>query len=163
SARALGAAGSLAGALWALALDDMSRSRYAWAEAGAAEGRALALETGQPNLALQHAAILAEVAGLRAREQEARHLAEDALGEGALGERAARGSRGRPARVRRALGQLSRAWGHPAEAITPLEALWTLNANPHQATARAGIPDLVEAAVHAGRRELAGEWGARLP
>src|SRR5262249_55171357 len=106
SARALGAAGSLAGALWALALADMSRSRYGWAEAGAAEGRALALETGQPNLALQHAAILAEVAGVRGREQEARHLAEEVLGEAA-----ARGSHGTAALVRRALGQLSLAWG----------------------------------------------------
>lgn len=158
SARALGAAGSLAGALRALALDELSRSRYAWAEACAAEGRALALETGQPNLALQHAAILAEVAGLRGREQEARQLADEVLSEAA-----ARGSHGTAALVRRALGQLSLAWGHPEEAINHLEALWTLNARPHQATALAVIPDLVEAAVHAGRPELAREWFARLP
>src|SRR5262249_9704563 len=80
-----------------------------------------------------------------------------------LGGAAARGSQGTAALVRRALGQLSLAWGHPEEAITHLEALWTLNANPHQATALAVIPDLVEAAVHAGRRELAREWVARLP
>src|SRR5262249_25224669 len=37
------------------------------------------------------------------------------------------------------------------------------NASPHQATALAVIPDLVEAAVHAGRPDLAREWVARLP
>lgn len=158
SARTLGAAGSLAGALRGLALDELSRSRYAWAEACAAEGRTLALETGQPNLALQHAAILAEVAGLRGREQEARQLAAEVLSEAA-----ARGSHGTAALLRWALGKLSLAWGHPGEAVTHLEALWTLNASPHQATALAVIPDLVEAAVHTGRPELAREWFARLP
>jgi DNA-binding CsgD family transcriptional regulator len=158
SARALGAAGSLAGALRGLALDELSRSRYAWAEVYAAEGRTLALETGQPNLALQHAAILAEVAGLRGREQEARQLADEVLREAA-----ARGSWGTAALVRRALGQLTLAWGHPEEAIKHLEALWTLNASPHQATALAVIPDLVEAAVHTGRPKLAREWFTLLP
>jgi DNA-binding CsgD family transcriptional regulator/tetratricopeptide (TPR) repeat protein len=158
TARALGAAGSLAGALRALALDEVMRGRYAWAEACAAEGRALALETGQPNLALQHAAILAEVAGLRGREQEARQLADEVLSEATT-----RGSHGTAALVRWALGQLSLAWGHPEEAIEHLEALWRLNARPHQATALAVIPDLVEAAVHAGRPQLAREWLARLP
>jgi DNA-binding CsgD family transcriptional regulator len=158
SARALGAAGSLAGSLRGLALDELPRGRYAWAEACAAEGRALALETGQPNLALQHAAILAEVAGLRGREEEARRLADEVLSEAV-----ARGSHGTAALVRWALGKLSLAWGQPEEAIMHLEALWTLNARPHQATALAVIPDLVEAAVHCGRPEFAREWLARLP
>jgi DNA-binding CsgD family transcriptional regulator len=158
SARSLAAAGSLAAALRGLAVDELSRSRYAWAEVWAAEGRALALETGQPNLALQHAAILAEVAGLRGREQEARQLAGEVLSDAV-----ARGSWGTAALVRRALGQLSLAWGHPEEAIKHLEVLWTLNARPHQATALAVIPDLVEAAVHTGRLELAREWFAFLP
>lgn len=156
-ARALGAAGSLAGALRSLALDDLSRDRFAWAEASAAEGRALALDTGQPNLALQHAAILAEVAGIRGREQEARQLADEVLSEAA-----ASGSHGTAALVRRALGQLSLAWGHPEEAVRHLEAFGSLNGRPHQPAALAVVPDLVEAAVHTGRPELGRAWLALL-
>jgi DNA-binding NarL/FixJ family response regulator len=157
-ARALGAAGALAGALRPLALDEMARSRYAWAEASAAEGRALALETGQPNLAWQHAALLAEIAGIRGQEQDARALADDVLGEASR-----RGLHGTVALMRRALGHLALAWGQPEEAIGQLEALWGLSAGSHRAIALAVIPDLVEAAVRAGRPELARTWLARLP
>jgi DNA-binding CsgD family transcriptional regulator/tetratricopeptide (TPR) repeat protein len=157
-ARASGAAGTLAGALRTLALDEMSRSRYAWAEASAAEGRALALETGQPNLALQHAAILAEVAGLRGREQDARQLADEILAEASR-----RGQHGTAALVRRALGQLMLAYGHPEEAIGHLEALWVLQGASNRAIAIAVVPDLVEASVRSGRPELAREWLSRLP
>jgi DNA-binding NarL/FixJ family response regulator len=156
-ARALGAAGSLAAALRPLALDELARSRFAWAEALAAEGRALALETGQPNLAWQHAAVLAEVAGIRGREHEARALAEEVLQEASR-----RALRGTGALMRRALGQLALALGHPEEAIGHLEALWALNASSHRAIAIAVIPDLVEAAVRAGRPELAELWLGRL-
>jgi DNA-binding CsgD family transcriptional regulator len=156
-ARALGAAGSLAAALRPLALDEMSRSRFAYAETLAAEGRALALETGQPNLAWQHAALLAELAGIRGRVQEARALAEEVLGEAS-----ARSLLGTAALMRRALGQMALACGQPEEAIGHLEALWALNASSHRAIAVAVIPDLVEAAVRAGRLELGTVWLGRL-
>jgi DNA-binding CsgD family transcriptional regulator len=133
------------------------RGRYAWAEASAAEGRALALETGQPNLAWQYAALLAELAGIRGREEEARALADEVLREAS-----ARGLHGTVALMRRALGQLCLAVGRPEEAIGHLEALWTLNASSHRAIALGVIPDLVEAAVRAGRAELAELWLGRL-
>ena len=156
-ARTLGAAGSLASALRPIALDELHRGRYPWAEASTAEGRALALETGQPNLAWQHAAVLAELAGIRGREAEARELADEVLREAS-----ARGLQGTVALMRRALGQLCLAIGRPEEAIGHLEALWTLSRSSHRAIALGVIPDLVEAAVRAGRLEMAELWLARL-
>jgi DNA-binding NarL/FixJ family response regulator len=156
-ARTLGAAGSLASALRPLALDEMGRGRYAWAEASAAEGRALALETGQPNLAWQYAELLAELAGIRGRVGEARELADEVLREASQ-----RRLHGTVALMRRALGQLALALGRPEEAIVQLEALWTLSTSSHRAIALGVIPDLVEAAVRAGRPELAELWLARL-
>jgi ATP/maltotriose-dependent transcriptional regulator MalT len=150
-ARALGAAGTLAWALRALALDELFRGRYVWAEACAAEGHRLALETGQPNLACQHAAVLAEVAGLRGRDEEARRLTEEVLAESA-----GRGLHGTMAMVRRAQGELALAGGDPEAAIAQLEALWDAPSG-QRGVAFAAIPDLVEAAVRAGRPELVAE------
>ena len=78
-------------------------------------------------------------------------------------EAATRGLHGTVALMRRALGQLSLAWGHPEETLGHLEALWTLSAGSHRAIALAVIPDLVEAAVRLGRTELAATWLSRLP
>jgi DNA-binding CsgD family transcriptional regulator len=156
-ARALGAAGSLASALRPLALDETARGRYAWAEASAAEGRALAIETGQPNLACQYSALLAELAGIRGREKEAREGADEVLREASQ-----RRLHGTVALMRRALGVLSLAVGRPEEAIVHLEALWALSSSSHRAIALGVIPDLVEAAVRAGRSELAELWLRRL-
>jgi DNA-binding NarL/FixJ family response regulator len=153
-ARAQGAAGTLAWALRALVGDEIARSRFAWAEAGAAEGRRLALETGQPNLACQHQVLLAEVAALRGQEEETRRLAAEALAEAA-----ARGLHGTTAVARRALGLLALATGRSEEALEHLEALWA-GPTGQRGVAFAAIPDLVEAAVRAGRPELGRE---RLP
>ena len=150
-ARALGDAGTLVWALRSLALDELFRNRYVWAEACAAEGHRLALETGQPNLACQHAAILAEVAGLRGREQEARRLTEEVLEESA-----GRGLNGTVAMVRRAQAELALARGDPEAAIGHLEALWAVPSG-QRGIAFSAIPDLVEAAVRVGRRELVAE------
>lgn len=153
-ARILGAAGTLAWALRSLALDEVFRNRYVWAEACAGEGYRLALETGQPNLACQHKAVLAEVAGLRGREEESRRLMEEVLAEAA-----GRGLQGTVAMVRRAQAELALARGDAQEAIVQLEALWEAPAS-QRGVAFAAIPDLAEAAARAGRPELVGE---RLP
>jgi DNA-binding CsgD family transcriptional regulator len=62
--------------------------------------------------------------------------------------------------ARRALVQLALATGRPDEALVQLEAMWTLGAVVHRGLARHSVPDLVEAAVRAGRPELGAE---RLP
>jgi DNA-binding CsgD family transcriptional regulator len=154
-ARALGAAGTLAWALRSLALDEIDYGRFAWAGAYAAEGLQLAIEAGQPNLACQHRAFLAEIAAARGPEDEARRLGNEVLAE-ATG----RGLRGTVALARRALVQLALATGRPDEALVQLEAMWTLGAVVHRGLAQASVPDLVEAAVRAGRPELGAE---RLP
>jgi DNA-binding CsgD family transcriptional regulator len=153
-ARALGAAGTLAWALRSLALDELDYGRFAWASAYAAEGLQLAIEAGQPNLACQHRAFLAEIAAIRGRD-EARGLAAEVLAEATE-----RGLRGTVTFARRALVQLALAAGHPDEALVQLEAMWTLGAVVHRGVARHSVPDLVEAAVRAGRPELAAQ---RLP
>jgi DNA-binding CsgD family transcriptional regulator len=154
-ARALGAAGTLAWALRSLTLDEIDYGRFTWAGAYAAEGLQLALEAGQPNLACQHRAFLAEIAAVRGPEDEARRLCDEVLAE-ATG----RGLRGTAAFARRALIQLALATGRPDEALVQLEAMWTLGAVVHHGLARHSVPDLVEAAVRAGRPELGAE---RLP
>ena len=154
-ARALGAAGTLAWALRSLVLDEIDYGRFAWAGAYAAEGLQLALEAGQPNLACHHRAFLAEIAAIRGPEDEARRLGDEVLAE-ATG----RGLRGTAAFARRALVQLALATGRPDEALVQLEAMWTLGAVVHRGLARHSVPDLVEAAVRAGRPELGAE---RLP
>ena len=154
-ARALGAAGTLAWALRSLALDEIDCGRFAWAGAYAAEGLQLALEAGQPNLACQHRAFLAEIAAIRGPEDEARRLGEEVLAEAT-----ARGLHGTVAFARRALVQLALATGRPDDALVQLEAMWTLGAVVHRGLARHSVPDLVEAAVRAGRPELGAE---RLP
>jgi DNA-binding CsgD family transcriptional regulator/uncharacterized protein HemY len=147
-ARAQGAAGILAWALRSLASDEVARSRYGSGAAYAAEGRGLALETGQPNLASQYQVILVEIAALRGGEDEARSLAADVLAEAAE-----RGLHGTAALARRALGRLALAIGHAEEAVEHLESLWS-GPTCQRGVAFASIPDLVEAGVRAGRPQL---------
>jgi DNA-binding CsgD family transcriptional regulator len=80
-ARALGAAGTLALALEYVVPEETELGRFGSAEACAEEGRRLALETGRRNSAALHRAFLAQLAGLRGREDEAAQLAEEAIAE----------------------------------------------------------------------------------
>lgn len=149
-ARGLGAAATLAGVLRSMAMDEIVRSRYAFAEAHASEGRSLAAETRQPNLACQHQAMLAEIAATRGHEDQARSLAAQTLAEAT-----ARGLHGVATQARRALIDLALATGRPGEALSQLEAQWTEGPAAHRKIALAAVPDLAEAAVRAGCPELA--------
>ena len=117
-ARALGAAGTLAWALEYLVEEEIVRGQYRSAEAHAEEGRRLALESGQPNSACLHLACLAELAGLRGREQEARRLATAALAE-ATARRLPKAA----GAAHHALGTIALAAGRGEEALEQLEAL----------------------------------------
>jgi DNA-binding CsgD family transcriptional regulator len=144
-ARMLGAAGIVAWTLQYLALDDIARGQYASSEAHADEGRRLALETNQPNIACLHLALLAEVAALRGRDQEARQLAGETIRDAT-----ARSLRGTAVIARRALAQLALARGRPAEALEQLQALLAVGLGRHQGMTLYLLPDLVEATVRAG-------------
>jgi DNA-binding CsgD family transcriptional regulator len=162
-ARALGALGTLAWTLENFTLDEMWAGNLAMAEAHAQEGRRLALESGQRNSASRHLAHLAQIAALRGGEHETHLLAEQALAEAA------------PRRVAHAvawahaaLGMLALSLGRASEALDHLAALWSPGgAARHEAVAIAMVPELVEAAVRAGRPECCSSqmaayvaWGA---
>src|SRR5205807_7197802 len=70
-----------------------------------------------------------------------------------LREATGRGMHGTVAMVRRTLGQFALARGDPEEAVEHLQALWS-GTTGQRGVAFATIPDLVEAAVRAGRPEL---------
>jgi DNA-binding CsgD family transcriptional regulator len=151
-ARMLGAAGVVAWALQYVALDDIARGQYASAEAHADEGRRLALETNQPNIACLHLALLAEVAGLRGRDEEARQVAGETIRDAT-----ARSLLGTAVIARRALAQLALAQGRPAEALEQLQALLAVGLRRHHGMALYLLPDLVEATVRTGDLAAASE------
>ncbi len=141
------------GIVWGLgdhALGRRLRARaVARARAYADEGRRLALEVGRPNSACLHLGSLAEIAALRGREQDARRLAEDTLAEATerrLGKAIVA--------ARRAIGMLALATGQAEQA---LEQFAALAGSGYRGTALPTIPDLVEAAVRAGRAERSHE------
>ncbi len=147
-ARAVGAAGTLAWVLQYQATDELSRGRCVPAEEYADEGRRLALETGQRNIACHHQAILAGAAALRGRHQQAHRLAEETLAEAAT-----RRLIGAALVTHRALGELALATGRPEDALDHLDALWNLCPPGHRGISLFAVPDLVEAAVRAGQPE----------
>lgn len=145
-ARALGAAGTLAWALQYVVLDEIRRGRYASAEASADEGRRLALETGQPNVACLHEAALVELAALRGRAEEARELASGTLARATTNRLV-----GASVVTLRALAELALAQGSVATALEQLEALRTLRPTMHRGVALYALADTVEAIVRTER------------
>jgi len=143
-ARSRGAAGVLAMVLVDLTKDEVARGRYASAEAYAHEGRELAVESGQPVIACEHEANLAEIAALRGRASDARDLGRRVLTQAAQHRLAAAAIH-----AHRALAYLTLAAGPPEEALRHLEALLRLGPPGHRALGLFAIPDLVEAAVRA--------------
>lgn len=142
--RAQGQVGSLPVALEILATAEAWSGQYAAAAADATEGLRLLRDTGQEASAPDFLAFLAVVAAVQGHEDECRALAHEAL------ERAAVHGLGLPAaEASHALALLDLGMGRPAEALERLEAL------VHPRLAQLSAPDLIEAAVLAGRDDAA--------
>src|SRR5262249_52852915 len=170
AARAVGAVGTLPWLLQLLAYFQAWTSGWPLAVASASEGLRLATETGQDNAAAYHHAVLAWVAAAsppavvagvapaQGRGQACRAHATAAL------QQAARRALALQAGIATwALGLAELSAGRPAAALDQLEQLAA--AGPglgHPLPATFAAPDLVEAAVRAGRPEAAPPAVARL-
>ena len=151
--RAQGAIGELPYALCLAASCEIALGRFAAAEANATEALRLAVETHQDTVRSHAGSVLANIAALRGRPQECRALAAEALelatarGVGAAGHNA-----------RFALGRLELGNGRAGEALAHLVAVGEAGGlPPSPLLSQVASPDLVEAAVRAGRPELARE------
>jgi DNA-binding CsgD family transcriptional regulator len=151
-ARTSGAIGTLAWVLNSLVADELTRGRFASAEAFAEEGHRFAVESGQPNTACRHQSSLAVLAAICGREEQARSLAESVLAEAGQ-----RGLAGSVVSAHRALALLCLVAGRPAEAFEHLEALIRDGRTTHPGLTLIVVPELVEAAVRAGLLERARE------
>jgi DNA-binding CsgD family transcriptional regulator len=151
--RAHGHVGSLPVALELLATAEAWSGRYAAAAADATEGLRILRDTGQAASAPDFHAFLARLAAVQGREDECRLHANEAL------ERAAGLGLGLPAaEATHALALLDLGLGRPAAAFDRLRTL--AEAGPgsgHPRLAQFAAPDLVEAAVLAGRADAAEE------
>ncbi|GLZ09172.1 transcriptional regulator [Actinomadura sp. NBRC 104412] len=145
-ARTLGAAGTLAWALWHQANDEILRGRYAHAEALTDEGHRLALETHQPNLGWQHQATRVALAAVRGRKQEAQRLADEVSEQAGIRRLATAA-----ASAHSALARLALAEGHGEETVQHLDAMRALMSTSHHRVSFTVIPDYVEAAVRVGQ------------
>jgi len=149
--RALGAVDTLPVALEMLASAEAWSGQYARAASDATEGLRLARDTGQEGSACDFLAILARVAAVQGREAECRARAAEALdGAAALG-------LGLPAaEASHALALLDLGLGRPAHALERLQALALAGPGAgHPRLAFLAAPNLVEAAVLAGRIDVA--------
>lgn len=144
-ARALGAAGTLAWALEYLVTDELTRGRFATAEAFAEEGLRFAEETSQPNTACRHRGSLAVLAALRGHDDRARVYADEVLSEADQ-----RHLAGATVAAYRALGLLDLAAGRYPEALDHFEAVERGSAT-HPGIKLMSVPELVEAAVRANQ------------
>ncbi len=147
NARRVGAAGLVVWALERVVSDDIAGGRFRSAEASAEEGYRLAEEIGQSNASCWHRSALALAAALRGQEQRARDLAYEVLAEAV------------PRRLvdiiltaRRALGLLDLAAGRADAALANLQPPGDFD---HPGMLLVQTPDLIEAAVQAGKTELA--------
>ena len=127
--------------------------RIAEAAADADEAVTLARDIGLEGATAYPTAILARVAGLQGRDHECRALASEAL---ALA--AAHGLAVAAAHAELARAELALSHGHWAEALDHLEALADVRTGRgHPVFALGTAPDLIEAAVRAGRPRRARE------
>jgi DNA-binding CsgD family transcriptional regulator len=150
-ARRDGAVFNLAAALQRVAFAEILEGRLASARANATEGLELFGPMGLENAVCYCHALLAWVAALLGREDEARRHAEETF-EIAQG----RGSALPTAYARLALGELELGLGHPDEALAQFEALSSNGLkSQHPYVGLVVAPVQVVAAVRAGRPEIA--------
>jgi DNA-binding CsgD family transcriptional regulator len=157
-ARTTGAVGSLPYALEFLAQAEVVEGRYVTATSHASEGLRLARETGQGNSVCHLLALLALITAVQGDEEQCRAYAREALERSS-----ARGLGFQSGLAEWALARLDLGMGRPSEAFGRLEAL--VAAGPgasHPFVKVLATPDLVEAAVGAGRAEGAQVALARL-
>jgi DNA-binding CsgD family transcriptional regulator len=150
-ARQTTAVGTLAMVLQRIAWTDLTYGRVAAASIHSAEGLQLAMETGLTNSACFHRAILAWVAAVRGDEETCTSLAEHASAtamEHGLGPQ--------NSIAHWAVGLLHLGLGRWEAAATRLEAVSSpAPGTGHSFVALWALPDLVEAAVRAGRPDVA--------
>ncbi|WP_137994425.1 helix-turn-helix transcriptional regulator [Streptomyces vilmorinianum] len=153
--RAQDAVGWLPGILHLLAQAQLALGRYEDAGAAATEGLTIAEQFGRDHRATYLRATLATLAAVQGDQERCRDL-----GEAALHHAHAHGIELAAAHAQWALGLLDLGLGQAESALEHLEAA---NARlSHPALSVFVLPDLVEAAVRAGRRDLAEEPVARL-
>ena len=145
-ARATGALGTVARMLELCAIGELSASPAA-AEADASEGLQLARETDQPPAVAIHLALLASVSAAHGDEKVTYERA-DAVRQLAV----RHGLRFPDSWANSALALLDLGLGHPERALDRLEQMAM---SGHPGVFLSCTPDLVEAAVRAGRRERA--------
>ena len=156
AARTSGAAGTLAWVLQYVVDEELAVGRFATAEAYAEEGHRFAVESGQPSTACRHRGSLALLAALRGEEDRARRLADEVLRDASE-----RGLHGTVASVYRTLGLLDLATGRAREALDHLESIGRDSVAVHPGLLLTSVPELVEAAVRAGRPDRASAQYAR--
>jgi DNA-binding CsgD family transcriptional regulator len=151
--RAQGAIGELPYVLCLTASMELALGRFGAGEANAAESLRLATETGQETDRCYALSLLASGAAVRGHTDECRAHAAEAI-EVATG----RGLGAASQHALWALGRLELGNGRPAEALVHLEmVIEPDHAPPTPLVSLLATPDLVEATVRAGRRELAAE------
>lgn len=156
-ARARGAAGTLAWALAGLVVDTLMACDFATAEMHSQEALVLARETGQPNTACIHAAMLASLALIRGREAEGREGLEQ-VQQDALLRRLSQPL----TQVHATLADAALATGRADEALLHFERMWRPGpVPPHPGIAHWSVPSLVEAAVRAGRPQACEPYYSR--
>jgi ATP/maltotriose-dependent transcriptional regulator MalT len=157
-ARTTGAVSSLPYALEFLAQAEVVEGRYGAATTHASEGLRLARETGQGNSVCHLLALLALITAVQGAEEECRSYAGEALERSS-----ARGLGFQSAFAEWALARLDLGMGRPNEAFGRLEALGAAGPGAsHPFVKVLATPDLIEAAVRAGRTEGAQVALARL-
>jgi DNA-binding CsgD family transcriptional regulator len=151
-ARAVGAVGTLAWVLEYVVLDEMGAGRYRAAEAYADEGNRYAAETGQSTLSCWYRSTLAVLAAVQGRDSDSRELAESVLAA-----TAGRQLLAATTQARRALGLLDLTSGRFEQAVGHLRPPEGPDGAAHPGLVLQNVPELVEAAQHLGRPELAAE------